>query len=266
MDRGRPRRYLMCRPEHFDVTYRINPWMDPAVPVDVPRAVEQWEALVGTYEDLGHEVQLLDPVPGFPDLVFTANGGLVLGGVVYGAWFQHEERRGEEELHAAWFRANGYRWVAPGERNEGEGDFLVVGDVILAGSGLRTSPASHDEVRRCFGRAVVSLELVDPRYYHLDTALAVLDDETIAYFPEAFAPAAQEALKARFPDAILASADDAAVLGLNATSDGTNVVLSAQATDLMDQLQDRGYHPVGVDLSEIRKAGGSVKCCTLQLR
>jgi N-dimethylarginine dimethylaminohydrolase len=260
------RRYLMCRPEHFDVTYTINPWMDPAVPVDVPKAVQQWEALVATYEALGHEVHLLDPVPGFPDLVFTANAGLVLDGVVYGAWFQHEERRGEEALHAAWFRANGYRWIPPGERNEGEGDLLLAGEVILAGTGLRTTPAAHDEVRATFGREVVSLELVDPRYYHLDTALAVLDDQTIAWFPPAFAPAAQEVLAARFPNAIVASAEDAAVLGLNATSDGTDVVLSAEATGLIDQLRARSYVPHGVDLSEIRKAGGSAKCCTLQLR
>src|SRR6202040_241174 len=102
----------------------------------------------------------------------------------------------------------------------------------------------------------------DPRYYHLDTALAVLDDTTIAYLPDAFAPASRDLLRQLFPDGVLASAADGAVLGINAVSDGYNVVLSGQAGGLIAQLRERGYNPIGVDMSELRKAGGSVKCCT----
>jgi len=117
-----------------------------------------------------------------------------------------------------------------------------------------------------FEREVVPLELVDPRYYHLDTAVAVLDDATIAWLPAAFSPAAQEELRARFPDAVVASPADAAVLGLNAVSDGRHVVLPAQATGLAAALRERGYEPVPVDLSELLKGGGGPKCCTLEVR
>lgn len=113
---------------------------------------------------------------------------------------------------------------------------------------------------------MIGLTLVDPDYYHLDTALTVLDEQTIAYYPAAFSPGSLAVLRRLFPDAVLASAADAAAFGLNATSDGYNVVLPQNATDLAGQLRDRGFRPVGVDLSELLKAGGSVKCCTLELR
>lgn len=261
-----PQRFLMCRPEHFDVAYRINPWMDLAVPVDRERAIEQWDALVATYRSLGHEVELVAPEEGLPDMVFTANAGLVLDGKAYLARFRHEQRWGEERHFGAWFREHGYEVLVPQQVNEGEGDLRIVGDVILAGSELRTSPRAHAEVQKLFDREVVTLELVDPSYYHLDTALAVLDRRTIAYLPGAFSERSQALLAERFPDALIATPDDAAVLGLNATSDGANVVLPHEATGLAAQLEQAGFHPIGVDVSELLKAGGGPKCCTLHLR
>ncbi len=265
------RGYLMCPPTYFAVAYAINPWMDITVAVDAQRAMSQWETLRRTYVALGHEVHTITPVPGLPDMVFAANGGLVVGGHALGASFTFPERQPEGAAYLQWFSAavtDGQLKdvTEPVAMNEGEGDFLVVGDVILAGHGFRTDPRAHDEVQEVFGRPVISLNLVDPRYYHLDTALAVLDDFNVAYYPDAFSEGSREVLRRLFPDAVLASADDAAVLGLNAVSDGRNVVLSAQATGLMSQLRDRGYNPIGVDLSELLKAGGSVKCCTLELR
>ena len=150
--------------------------------------------------------------------------------------------------------------------NEGEGDYLVVGDRILAGSGFRTEPAAHRETEEYLGRPVVGLTLVDPRYYHLDTALAVLDDETVMYNPQAFAPESLRLLEELYPGSILASPEDAAVFGLNAVSDGRHVVLPEAAAGLIDQLRERGFHPIGADLSELLKGGGSVKCCTLEIR
>ena len=268
---ARPRRYLMCPPEYFAVSYAINPWMDPAAPVDAARAMRQWEALRRTYEDLGHEVEVIEPLPGLPDMVFAANGGLVIEGRALGARFTHPERRAEGPAYQRWFQCavDGGRLkeaVVPAAVNEGEGDFLVVGERILAGSGFRTDPAAHREVQELFGMPVIGLALVDPRFYHLDTALAVLDENAVAYYPGAFSEGSREVLRRMFPDAVLASAQDAAVLGLNAVSDGSTVVLSAEATGLAEQLRQRGYRPVGVDLSELRKAGGSAKCCTLELR
>lgn len=263
---ARPRRYLMCRPEHFEVRYAINPWMRPGVPVDRERAIAQWEVLRRTYLDLGHRVDLIDPVPDLPDMVYAANGATVVGGTVLGARFRHPERAAEAVAYRAWFAAAGYRVVEPEFVNEGEGDLLVVGDVVLAGHGFRTDPRAHAEAAVALGREVVALRLVDPRFYHLDTAVAVLDHATIAWLPEAFAPQAQEVLRTRFPDAVVADPADAAVLGLNAVCDGRNVVLPAQATGLAAALRERGYTPVPVDLSELLKGGGGPKCCTLEVR
>ncbi|KAA1422972.1 hypothetical protein FE697_012625 [Mumia zhuanghuii] len=262
-----PRRFLMCRPEHFEVTYAINPWMDPSKPVDTALAVAQWELLRSTYEVLGHQVDLIDPVEGLPDMVYAANGGVVYAGKAMAARFTYAERQPEGAAYQAWFERAGFRpTIQAASTNEGEGDFLVVGRIILAGTGFRTSVDAHHEVREFFGAPVISLELVDPRYYHLDTALAALDDHTIAYYPPAFSPASNAILRQLFPDAIIATDADAEVLGLNAVSDGHNVVLTDKAVHLHERLRERGFNPVGVDLSELLKGGGSVKCCTLEVR
>lgn len=267
------RRYLMCRPEYFTVSYSINPWMEPANPTDTARAVQQWQKLYDTYLELGHEVELIDPVPGLPDMVYTANGGFVIDGVFYAPRFRFEERQGEEPAFIAWAREHGFRVVEPEFTNEGEGDFLLAGDVILAGRGFRSTDDSHREIARIFDREVVSLTLVDPRFYHLDTALSVLDPvvepgqtPTIAYLPGAFDDASRAELERRFPDAIRVADADGAVFGLNSASDGRNVFLSPRATGFAEQLSERGYNPVLVDLSELLLGGGGIKCCTLELR
>lgn len=137
---------------------------------------------------------------------------------------------------------------------------------ILAGTGYRTDLRSHAEAQEFFGLPVTGLTLVNPDYYHLDTALAVLSDTEIMYYPAAFSPGSEAVLRTLFPDAVRARPEDAAAFGLNAFSDGYNVVLPQTATHLMARLKNLGFNPIGVDLSELLKAGGSVKCCTLKLR
>ncbi|WP_040165904.1 dimethylargininase [Microbacterium gorillae] len=267
------RRYLMCRPEHFTVDYSINPWMDPARPTDTANAVAQWQVLHDLYLRLGHEVELIDPLPDYPDMVYTANGGFVIGGVAYGPKFRYVERAGEAPAFIDWFDANGFTAVTPRETNEGEGDFLLAGEIILAGTGFRSSDASHAEIAELFDREVVSLTLVDPRFYHLDTALTVLDpvvepgaEPGIAYLPHAFDEASQAILAERFPNAIRVADADGAVFGLNSASDGRNVIISPRATGFGAQLRERGYEVHEVDLSELLLGGGGIKCCTLELR
>lgn len=261
------RRYLMCRPTYFDVTYSINPWMEPAKPSSAQAGVEQWKQLHDTFVTLGHDVQLIEPVAGLPDMVFAANGATVVDGKVLVARFRHEQRADEAQEYLDWFRSRGWSEVEQARYvNEGEGDFLCAGDVLLAGSGFRSDVRAHDEARDFFGREVVSLMLVNPRFYHLDTALSVLGDGEVMYYPEAFSTSSRAVLAERFPDAVLAEPQDAEVFGLNALSDGRRVFMPRQAARLADRLRERGYEPVGVDLSELLKAGGSVKCCTLELR
>ncbi len=270
---ARHRRYLMCRPSHFDVTYAINPWMRPGEErVDPHLAMRQWHHLLAAYTRLGHEVHVIEDAPGLPDMVFAANAGLVLDGRVLLARFHHHERTGEEALYRAWFEDNGFAVHQSERTQEGEGDLLVVGppgdEVILAGTGFRTDLAAHAEVAAWAAREVVTLHLVDPSYYHLDTALAPLDDHRVVWFPGAFSDDSTQQIRRRYPDSIEASADDAAAFGLNACSDGRNVVLAASAveTGLAARLEDAGFVPVPVDLGELRKSGGSAKCCTLELR
>ncbi len=257
---------LMCRPEHFTVSYRINPWMHPEDPTDTSLALKQWTDLYDTYVDLGFTVHLIDSLPGLPDMVYAANGGFVLDGIAYGAKFHYPERQPEGPAYMDWFRSQGLEVREPEATNEGEGDFLLVGDTILAASGFRSDTSSHQEIADIYGRDVVSLQLVNPSYYHLDTALAVIDPTTIAYLPSAFDEASLSILRERYPDAIIATEEDAAFLGLNSFSDGHNVVIAERATTFAKDLAERGYNPIGVDLSELLLGGGGVKCCTLELR
>jgi N-dimethylarginine dimethylaminohydrolase len=261
-----PRRYLMCPPDYFTVSYAINPWMEPGRPTDTGTAIRQWSRLRQVYTDLGHEVETIEPVPGLPDMVFAANGGTVIGGRVLGARFRYPQRSAEAVAYLDWFRGRGYQ-VRPAEHfHEGEGDVLHAGNALLAGYGFRTEQAAAGELAEVSGLPVVSLRLTDPRFYHLDTALCVLDSGTAMYYPPAFDDAARAAITGRFADLIEAKDEDAEVLGLNAISDGLHVVLPAQARNLAAQLRERGFAPVGVDMSELLKGGGGPKCCTLELR
>jgi len=260
------RTVLMCRPNYFTVVYRINPWMDPQLPTDTALAVSQWEELYRTYLDLGFDVHLIDPIQGLPDMVYAANGGFVIDNIAYGASFTYPERQPEGPAYMDWFRGAGFDVRVPENVNEGEGDFLLVGPRILAGTGFRSASNSHEEIAEIYGREVVTLNLVNPSFYHLDTAIAVLDDTNIAYLESAFDEESLVKLRALYPDAILATEEDAAVLGLNSYSDGYNVVIASRAKDFERQLRERGYNPIGVDLSELLLGGGGVKCCTLELR
>ncbi|GAA5189258.1 dimethylarginine dimethylaminohydrolase family protein [Rugosimonospora acidiphila] len=273
----------MCPPAYFDVKYVINPWMDATTPVDAELAVKQWDRLRETLIELGHRVHVLAPQVGLPDMVYAANGAFSVDSTVFGARFRYPQRAAEAAAHQAFYarlsseeapgedaggtRA-GWRFVAPTEINEGEGDFTYVPGpgLILAGYGFRTEPAAHAEAQEVLARPVISLRLVDPRFYHLDMALAVLDDTTIAYYPGAFSASAQAVLRQLFPDAVVASESDALGFGLNLVSDGRNVVLSAEASDMAARLVAAGYLPRLVELTELKKGGGSVKCCVAELR
>lgn len=260
------RTYLMCPAEYFAVKYAINPWMHPEHPVDLALAKQQWEQLRSTYLALGHTVRTIDPEPGLPDMVFAANGATVIGGRVLGSRFKHPQRQPEGAAYMDWFRRAGYQVTEPVHVNEGEGDIIFASRAIIAGYGFRTDQAASIEAAALFGLPVISVRLVDPRFYHLDTALVVLDENTAAYYPAAFDEASQAALAAHFSELIEAKDADAETLGLNGISDGRNVVLPVQAEGLAREIDAAGFTVVPVDMSEFKKAGGGPKCCTLELR
>ncbi len=260
----------MCPPEHFTVQYAINPWMDTTIAVDAALALRQWELLRTTLSDLGHTVHILDAQPGLPDMVFAANGAFSVDGTVYGARFRYPQRAEEALAHRGFYRTDEWKFAAPEHVNEGEGDFTYLpgayGGLVLAGYGFRTEPAAHAEAQEVLGRPVISLRLVDPAFYHLDTALAVLDDRHITYYPGAFSPAAQLVLAQLFPDAVIADRADAEAFGLNLVSDGQHVILNTEAMAMGEKVRAAGYMPVHVELSELKRGGGSVKCAVAELR
>jgi N-dimethylarginine dimethylaminohydrolase len=241
---ARPRSYLMCPPDYFEVSYAINPWMHPGVTVDAGLARRQWSALRAAHESLGHSVAVIDPRPGLPDMVFAANGATVIDGRVLGVRFRYPQRAAEARAYLDWFRARGYPVHEPSLVNEGEGDILVAGETVLAGHGFRSDFGAAEELAAVF----------------------VLDASTAMYYPAAFDDAGRAALASVFDELIEAKDEDAEVLGLNAVCDGKHVVLAAQASGLARILSARGFTPVPVDMSELLKGGGGAKCCTLELR
>ena len=271
--RAKLRHYLMCPPTYFDVVCSINPWMDQGEPVDRVLAVRQWSGLVDAYRSTGHRVDLLQPLDGLPDMVYAANGAIVVNGRTLAARFANSQRDPEAAVHAAWHQRNGILYGGGEVQqaaavNEAEGDFAVLSRRILAGWGFRTAPEAHRELAMLTGREVISLELIDPRLFHLDLALAVIDDERdhIAYYPDAFSQQSRRLLGELFPDALIANEHDAYAFGLNAVSDGLHVFIPAGARQLREGLAAAGYWPISIDLSELTKGGGSVKCCTQEIR
>lgn len=262
---AKPQRFLMCRPGNFEVYYSINRWMDVTVQVDAALAMAQWENLRKTYLRLGHSVEVMDDVPGLPDMVFTANAGIIKGSKALVSKFRSEYRQPEEEYFAQWFQAQGFDVVRPELVNEGEGDFLWTGSVMLGGSGFRSELGAGPEVTELLGLPTETLELVDSRWYHIDTALAILDERTIAFVPEAFSPRSLEILAGLGLEQIRVCVEDAEWFALNAVSDGKNVVVAEQAVNFQAQLTEHGFTPVPVDVSEFLKSGGGAKCCTLIL-
>ena len=255
----------MCPPTYFGVEYSINPWMEPDRPVSQERAVRQWSRLRDELVALGHDVTTMRPHPKLPDLVFAANGGIAIGARALVPRFRHAERAPEVACFADAMGELGIRDIRTARHvNEGEGDFRLVGRRILGGYGLRSDRRAVDEVADFFELPVVPLRLVDPRFYHLDTALAVLDERTIVYWPGAFDASARDALQQLFPDAIRASEPDAEALGLNMISDGSTVIMSPECPALCAAIADRGFDVIPLATDELRKAGGGAKCCVLE--
>ena len=261
------RRYLMCPPAYFDVSYAINPWMDTTVAVDRERAQRQWDALAQTLREAGAQIETLDPQPGLPDLVFTANVGLVDGATFIPARMRHPERRGESAHAERWFRDHGFaiRGFSEDVVQEGAGDALPFGDTLVAGHRARSSAAAYVELARLVDGAILPVELADPRFYHLDIVFCPLDSRTAMYAPDALDRDGARLVAELVPDAIALTAGEAAAFCANAVVVGRTVVMAACTERLRRELRARGFEPVVVDVSEFLKAGGGPRCLTLAL-
>lgn len=259
---------LMCRPDYFDVTYEINPWMHTDNRPDKQLAMQQWEELYNTYRDLGVFVNLIEPKEGQPDMVFTANAGLVFGKSFIPSQFTYNERRGEEPAFIEWFRNHDYEVLQlPKElKFEGEADRILRNGELLMASGFRSDKEVGEAVKKLLDVKVDEISLVNPDFYHLDTCLAYYDhDDTILYYPEAFDETSQEFIKSRFPQVIEAPKDEAYNYVCNSINFDDVVILNKNCPVVAGQLRDQGYRVIERDTSEFMKAGGSIKCMTLRL-
>jgi len=262
---------LMCPPDYFEVEYVINPWMDGnAGHLNRALAREQWEALREQIAAVA-DVVLLPPKQGLPDLVFTANAGCVYGKRAVPSHFMPHERRPEEPHLKAWFRDYGFDVCELPETLafEGAGDALIDrgGPWLWTGYGFRTEIEAHDYLRRWFDLEVVSIRLVDPRFYHIDTCLCPLEGGYLLYHPPAFDPPSRAEIERRVPKArrIPVSAEDAGHFACNAVNVGDHVFVNCAANGFAVGLEALGFRVVEVGLSEFLKAGGSAKCLTLRL-
>jgi N-dimethylarginine dimethylaminohydrolase len=273
--------FLMCPPKHFAVTYAINPWMDPSDWARDARTLaavssREWEALRGTLVDCGADVELLPPRPGTPDMVFTANSAVVLDGQALLARFRHRERQLEQPAFARGFRRLQARGVIDSVSElpagivlEGAGDCIWdrSRNLFWMGYGQRSDAAARGVVEELFGTEAVPIELVDPRFYHLDTAMCPLSGGEVLHVPGAFAPASLDTFKTRVaPDQrIEVTPDDASQLAANAVCVDDAVLLSGCSARLRGQLEERGYRVIETPLASFRRSGGAAFCLTLRL-
>lgn len=264
----------MCAPDHFGVEYVINPWMDGNLGQVSPAAREQWDGLYRLLsETLDTSVDLVPPQPSLPDMVFTANAGLVHGEVAVPSRFRHPERQGEEPHFRQWFEANGFtlRDLPEGLAFEGEGDALfdfTPEERLWAADGYRTDVATHPHLAALLDVEVVSLKLVDAHYYHLDTCFAPLPRGHFLWYPPAFDTASQETIRERIPEVnrLALSETDAAAFACNAIPVGKEaIILNAASPSLSSWLRERGFTIYPAPLTEFMKAGGSAKCLVLRL-
>ena len=276
MTLGWGRRYLMCPPEHFGVLYEINPWMHREISVDVDRAHAQWEGLTNVLREAGAEIEVIEPREGWPDMVFTANAGIVNGRRFVPSHFRNPERQGETPIFSAWFEEREYAIdeLPDDLDHEGAGDALpfapAAGEgtqppVLVSGYRWRSDAASHGVLSKLIGAPVRSVELVDERYYHLDITFCPLDERRAMIVPEAWDGYGRTVMEALVPEPLVLEPEEGASFHANSVVIGTTVVMPACSARVGRQLETWGFDVVVADVSEFLKAGGGVRCLTLAL-
>jgi len=261
-------RLFMCPPDFYGIEYEINPWMSRSRQADRERAGRQWRRLCELLRsELGAEIELIEPRAGLPDMVFTANAGVVWNGKFIAANFRHEVRQAEAPHYEAWFMARGYEITRLPERCyfEGEGDLLCYGDRWFAGYHIRSDILSHQRIAEIIEQEILSLELTNSWFYHLDTCFCPLPDGRALFYPGAFDPYARRVLENHIPELIAVSQAEAERFACNAIVDHNCIVMNDGCPELRQALEARGYAVFETPLDEFIKAGGSAKCLALIL-
>ncbi len=263
-------RLLVCAPDYFRIDYEINPWMRLSNSVVLDRARTQWYELTRVLAmKIGASLERMQPVPGLPDLVFTANAGVVVGQRAVPSRFRHPERRREEPYFEAWFLDQGYEVIKLDKdlSFEGAGDLLGFPDAWFGGYRQRSDIRAYPRLGEIFGRQIIPVELVDSRFYHLDTCFCPLSGGELLYYPPAFDPYAQAVISDRIGQdrRLVVPESEALRFACNAVCVAKQVVLPAGCPETTKLLEARGYETHPIPLDEYMKSGGSAKCLTLAL-
>jgi N-dimethylarginine dimethylaminohydrolase len=262
---------LMVDPSEYDVTYSINPWMQPGCGVDRDKARRQWEAIRDALIALGVQVEVLDAGEGLPDMVFAANAGMVHGDTAIISRFRYAQRRGEERLFRAWFESKGYRafTLNDGAIWEGQACTTWLGDLLLCSVGARANSQAYREIADIWSvpdEQMRLVSLVDPYFYHLDIPFCPLDAETCLICPAAFEPGGYDWIKERLPRAIETSRQEALQFSCNAFALGEYILMHKGASSrLKRKLVSLGYRIIELDVTEFIKSGGGIKCLILRI-
>lgn len=254
---------LMCRPIHFQVEYQINPWMEVGT-VDQQRALREWEQLKAAYESLGVKVEVIDQEEGVPDMVFATDQGVMLDDSTFLLGrFRYPERQPETVHYRKWYEEHGYalKELPEGVFLEG-GDVQWYGDKVLVGTGFRTSGETVSAVGQLADREAIELHLIDPKFYHLDTCLMVLNSDTVFYYPPAFSESSQKKLKEMVPNLIEFSLDDVLHFAANSVRVNHTVLMHTPTKSFKKAIEMLGYTSKVIDISEFIKAGGGIHCLT----
>lgn len=261
------RRYLMCPPKHFGVLYEINPWMSREVQADPERSHEQWTTLVTKLLGAGADVESMAPRKGLPDMVFTANAGVVWGNRFVPSRFTHPERGGEEPHYRRWFDAQGMEIVDLPNHPlfEGAGDALPFRDRFLAGYRSRSEFDSHTALAKVLDVEVLSVELVDPRFYHVDLTFCPLDDRHALIVPEAWDDYGRTVVRELVPEPVVLEPEESLQFSANSVVIGSTIVMPACSVRLGRELERLSFDVCVSPVDEFLKAGGGVRCLTLAL-
>jgi N-dimethylarginine dimethylaminohydrolase len=263
------RRYLLCPPQHFGVLYEINPWMHQEVAVDVDSAVGQWETLHRTLLDAGAEVETIDQPAGVPDLVFTANAGLLDATTkrFVPSHFRHPERQGETEVFASWFDERGWEVVRLPEEidHEGAGDALPFAGVLVSGYRPRSDAVAGNHLTTLLDVPVRTLELVDERLYHLDLTFCPLDDRRAMCAPLGWDAYGRRVVEALVPEPLWLEDEEALAFCANSVVVGTRIIMPSCPVRVGRILEGWGFDVAVCPVDEFLKAGGGCRCLTLAL-
>lgn len=259
-------RFYMCPPTYFEIKYIINDWMDEKFEIDKDQAIAQWDSLCEVYENLGAPVSIVEALEGIPELTFAGDSILLYGDKAVSSRFRFKQRQAEVDPMASWFKNLGYgiHQLPEDVHFEGNAETMLWNGKLFGGYGIRSDREAYTSVAEILDIEVIPLRLQEP-FYHLDTGFCPINDDTIAYVPEAFDIQSRELVSRLAKNTIAIGSEEAKLMACNSKAVGDTVVVSTkQAPKFVEDIRALGLNVVELELSEFRKAGAGAKCLTLE--